>query len=264
MKILTWNMGCAFGSKYRAAHADAWAVIESLDPDIALLQEVALVPESIDPTCVVRAPRASGAAFHTVIYVRRGSVVRLDSDVSLAAALSGQAVLAEISSLDTENLIVASVHTRTGPPRAADRELFDILPPSVRSQLPRDAGSWNAHIILMSIDAHVKKRRFVAGGDFNLAWRFDEMQGGRQNYWASAQFKEHRDRGWRRCHLKFHAGEERTLFRGRDELYQLDHFFADEETYRQTTRCDVINLDERDRLSDHAPMILEIGTGAGA
>jgi hypothetical protein len=55
-------------------------------------------------------------------------------------------------------------------------------------------------------------------------------------------FLKSRDAGWIAAHAKFHAGEERTLFRpGRDnQLYQVDHPFTDRTTWSDLTRCDVL------------------------
>jgi hypothetical protein len=59
--------------------------------------------------------------------------------------------------------------------------------------------------------------------------------------------------------MKFHVGEEQTFFRaGRPtEMYQLDHYLTDEQTYGTATRCDVVQLENRAALSDHAPLLLE-------
>ncbi len=175
--------------------------------------------------------------------------------------LGGQAVIANVESHSGSTTVVASVHARTGPPKDPELAMFNALSGEVRSELrlPNDAGSWNAAIILAVVARAAARTPFIAGGDFNLAWRFDETASGRPDpYWASAQFKAIRERGWRRPHLKFHAGEERTLFRGPNEIYQLDHFFTDAETYRASTRCDVVSMDDLGGLSDHAPLLLEI------
>lgn len=255
-------MGCGYGSRYKANHAQAWREIEALDPDVALLQEVLRVPESIDPSRVERAPRNRAGTFQTVVYVRRGSLVRIEPEPTLSPVVGGQVVLAEVTGLSISPVVVASIHTLTGAPEKQAQEAFNALPDSVRGLLPEDRGSWNAAVILRSVAQHTRDRRFVVGGDLNLAWRFDEVQGGKTSYWASEQFRALRSEGWRRCHLKFHAGEERTLFRRPDELYQLDHLFADAETYGAATCCDVLQLDDLQELSDHAPLVLEIESEA--
>jgi endonuclease/exonuclease/phosphatase family metal-dependent hydrolase len=262
MRFVTWNMGCGFGGAYKPAHLEAWAETEALDPDVALLQEVMSVPESVDPSRVVGAPQYPGGRFHTIVYVRRGSVRLAEADAVLAPVLGGQAVIAEVSDSSGGPVVLASVHVRTGVPSWESLLLFDALPDELRNRLPPNQGLWNPTVVVNAIAGRVRGRRFVIGGDFNTAWRFDETQGNATGYWASEQFRAIRDRGWRRCHLKFHAGEERTLFRRPNAIYQLHHFFADDDTYRAASRCDVVHLENLERLSDHAPVILEIETPA--
>lgn len=259
MRIMTWNMGCAFqGSKYRRAHGEAWNRLEELDPDVAFLQEVSHIPESIDTARVVSAPRNQDGTYQTVVYSRRGSLRRLMPSPVLAPALMGQAVLAEpANSSSTKPIVLASVHTVTGHPQAVMELAFEALPPDVKARFPGDRGSWNAHVILEAVAQSTSGGRFIVGGDFNLAWRFDETDKSRR-YWASDQFRAMRDKGWLRPHLKFHAGEERTLFRRENEFFQLDHFFVDQDTYDNSTSCDVLHLEDQDRLSDHAPLMLTV------
>jgi endonuclease/exonuclease/phosphatase family metal-dependent hydrolase len=266
MRIITWNMGCAFGWKYRSAHADAWRTVEDLNPDVALLQETGTLPDWVDRSRIIAVARNPGGAFHTVVYVRHGRGVQIPPVAGLAAMLGGQVVLAEIAEVAGSPIVVGSVHTRTGPPAEPELGMFAALSVEERTQLalPEDSGSWNATIIQSAIAAATSSGRFVIGGDFNLAWRFDEVDSGLPRHWAAAQFRAMRDAGWRRPHLKFHAGEERTFFRGSRELFQLDHFFTDQMTYDAATRCEVIRLDELGRLSDHAPLLLEIDGGAVA
>lgn len=254
VRIITWNMGCGFGGRYRSNHLNAWRQIEELDPDVALLQEVASIPDWADPSRIIVAKRNEAGTFLTVVYARRGSCELVAPDASVSPLLGSQAVIAEVTGLG-EPLLVASVHTRTGRPKEPELSMFHGLDPEVKGRLdlPSDSGSWNASIICSVIEWAAGRRNFVAGGDFNLAWRFDETDP-RPTGWASDQFKAMRDAGWRRPHLKFHAGEERTLFRRPLEIFQLDHFFCDAGTYGRATACDVIHLDDLEELSDHAPL----------
>lgn len=263
VQILAWNMGCGFGAEYRSNHLDAWNRIEDLDPDVALLQEVASIPGWVDLGRVIVASRNQTRTFLTVVYARRGSCEPVAPDVVMAPLIGSQVVIGEVSGLG-EPLLVASVHTRTGHPKDPELSMFRALDPEVRDrlELPEDLGSWNAAIIRSAVTHASVGRQFVAGGDFNLSWRFDETES-RPTGWASDQFKAMRDAGWRRPHLKFHAGEERTLFRRPLEMFQLDHFFTDANTYVAATSCDVIHLDDLERLSDHAPLGLTFGASEG-
>ncbi len=75
---------------------------------------------------------------------------------------------------------------------------------------------------------------------------------------ATRWFTRARDAKWRAAHPKFHAGEERTLFRkGREELYQIDHLFTDNQTWKTLKSCQVLQVPYLSELSDHAPLALE-------
>lgn len=258
-------MGCAFGNEYRQSHDEAWRRVEQLDPDVALLQECGATPDWVDSSQIVTRPRNEGGRFHTIVYARRGTIQALDPDPVLAQILGGQAVMAEITLNGAPPILFASVHARTGPPKGVDRSHFDVLADDVRARLalPADPGSWNATSIYTAIARAATHQRTIVGGDFNLAWRFDEIDTDHR-YWAAAQFRAMRELGWRRPHLKFHAGEERTLFRKDHELYQLDHFFTDAQTYAAATSCEVVKLEDLERLSDHAPLMLEVNDEAMA
>ena len=65
----------------------------------------------------------------------------------------------------------------------------------------------------------------MVGGDLNAALRFDALYPPTSVYYGNAEwFGKAAAVGWRALHPKFHAGEQRTLFRpGKDEAFQLDH-----------------------------------------
>lgn len=258
-------MGCAFGNEYRQSHDEAWRRVEQLDPDVALLQECGVIPEWVDPSRIASRPRNEGGRFHTIVYARRGTIQALNPDPILAPMLAGQAVMAEVNLDGASPILFASVHARTGSPEGVDRSHFDALADDERARLalPADTGSWNATSIYTAIARAATQQRTIVGGDFNLAWRFDETDGA-PRFWAAAQFRAMRELGWRRPHLKFHAGEERTLFR-KDrphELFQLDHFFTDAQTYAAATSCEVVQIEDLERLSDHAPLMLAVDNEA--
>jgi hypothetical protein len=50
MRIVSWNMNWA---DHRQSHHEAWAFLQTLEPDIALVQE-AVVPDDVEPEFVVR------------------------------------------------------------------------------------------------------------------------------------------------------------------------------------------------------------------
>jgi endonuclease/exonuclease/phosphatase family metal-dependent hydrolase len=96
--------------------------------------------------------------------------------------------------------------------------------------------------------------RFVAGGDINAARGYDLMyKGGHyEKFFASVA-----ERGLHDCHFGLHGQDERTFW-GKGE-YQLDHFFVEESGKASVRKCEVITTAETQRLSDHSPLVLELG-----
>lgn len=92
----------------------------------------------------------------------------------------------EVVGLSIDPLTVVSVHTMTGVPKGGQVGAFDALSAAARARLPKDSGSWNAHIIMDVVAKASTGGRFVIGGDFNVSWRFDETQ---DSHWASDQFR---------------------------------------------------------------------------
>lgn len=262
MRAVTWNMGCGYGHKFRNAHAQAWSYLkEELDPDLAMLQEVGELPAWLSDDQVIRAPRNHGGNFSTVLYSKSGGLLPVAPPPKLADLLDGQAVMGLLPLGSSRPSLVASVHAKTG---LIDQAFLDDLPADVRQWFPETADRefWHMVVILAAIEAtRRQRRRLVVGGDFNLALRLDEVHGPGSSHWGSGQFFDWARRcGWRRAHLKFHAGEVRTLFRKPKELDQLDHFFVDESTYKTVDACEVLTPPALEDLCDHAPLCLSLTT----
>jgi exonuclease III len=101
----------------------------------------------------------------------------------------------------------------------------------------------------------------VVGGDLNAALRFDDLYTrGASLYGNLEWFSKAREAGWWNAHRKFHAGEQRTLFRpGKpDEHFQIDHLFTDKGTWTDLQRCEVLSVPFLGEFSDHAPLVLEV------
>ena len=259
MRIVTWNMGCAFGHKYRRGHLDAWSYLKDLNPDLAMLQEVGELPSWVAEDQVISAPRNQGGNFSTVLYSKTGGLVPVSPPPELADLLDGQAVMGLFQIGSTRPSLVASVHAKTG---LIDQSFLQHLPTDIRQWFPEaaDRESWHMDVILAAVEATRRQyRRLVVAGDFNLALRLDEIHGPGPTYWGSGQYFDWARRcGWRRAHLKFHAGEQRTFFRKPTQLYQLDHFFVDEATYKTVDACDVLVPPRLEDLSDHAPLSMSL------
>jgi endonuclease/exonuclease/phosphatase family metal-dependent hydrolase len=261
MRLISWNMGCAFpGSSYMPRHERAWRTLLELEPDIALLQE-ARPPEWVatDGSIVVGRPRNDRGSFQTLIWSRGRRLHRVETSAELAPLIQGQVIVGETVDNSGQPLLVASLHAKTG---TWPQEPFAALSQGVRDLLPSSRYVWHSDVMLAEARQTFGSRRFVAAGDLNMASRMDAIYDSNSPMWGSGLwFAQARDAGWMRCHLKFHAGEEQTFFRpGREneQMYQLDHIFADAVTYAAATRCEVLSFDALDEMSDHAPMLLEL------
>jgi len=168
--------------------------------------------------------------------------------------LSPQVTIAE-ARIGGVTWLFASVHANT------QQLVREDLP-----ELPEQAGCSTSgkifplDVILADLAQHTAGRRFVVAGDMNAALRFDALYAPTSVYYGNAEwFGKAAAAGWRALHPKFHAGEQRTLFRpGKDEAFQLDHLFCDRKSWDAATACDVLQVPYLSELSDHAPMAGEI------
>jgi endonuclease/exonuclease/phosphatase family metal-dependent hydrolase len=49
MRLITWNMGCAYGSRYKQSNPRTWQQLLAWQPDIALVQETLHPGDHLDP-----------------------------------------------------------------------------------------------------------------------------------------------------------------------------------------------------------------------
>lgn len=79
MRLITWNMGCAYGARYKTANPRTWQQLLAWRPDIALVQET-LRPDELDPEAYLFTPYDwSGPETRqigTLVYARTGCCVR--------------------------------------------------------------------------------------------------------------------------------------------------------------------------------------------
>jgi exonuclease III len=251
VRVVTWNMG---GVTYRGKQGRAWSQVMAWDPDVALLQEV-YRPDRLDEHLWSWTPYEGIPDRGTLIYSKDG-LTSVETTGQFHTAVSGQVTLAEVQ-LDGAPILFASVHAVTS---AVSAHLLDGLDTA-------DVSSWGGKsiysldLILADVSAATRGRRFVIGGDFNAALRYDLFHryssvGSGYTRW----FMKARDAGWRAAHPKFHSGEERTLFRKglpEGENHQVDHLFTDDTTWDQLTRCDVLHVPYLNEFTDHAPLAME-------
>ena len=231
MRYVSWNMGCSpqMATRYRKVHADAWGyLIETLRPDVALVQEALLASEAV----VGRRGRlfwsqTRGTDSATAIYVREGleaKAIQLTSAGSYVAAI-------ELETVSGSQLVV-SVH---------------VGPPNYRTHLTSLADDLSRAVV---------GKHFVVGGDLNAARHLDVVQKGR---WFTKYFDNLASRGFHDCHWSCHGKEVQSFWGPQAKNpYQCDHLFVDGITAGRVVACDVLELPTNPAFSDHSPILLKL------
>jgi len=242
MRIVTWNMGCAFGS-YRGKHDQAWLyLLEELQPDVALVQESLLQASLLAPRrgrSFARSAWGKTQDWASGIHVVGLPAEEIDFDVC-------EGVHAVAVRLETASgpVTAVSVHVSTGDDQEDRLTKFaDVCA------------------------EHGRAERMIIGGDFNAARLFDKVYPGQHDFGAFFDGMERR--GFSDCHWRIHGRENRTFWRQGDALpYQDDHLFVSETLAPRVRRCVVVD-DEwvasgnpptavAQDLSDHGPVLLEL------
>jgi endonuclease/exonuclease/phosphatase family metal-dependent hydrolase len=257
VNVLCWNLGAAAG-RWRdepSLHDRAWHWIAAVDPDLAFLQETR------PPAWARERWEVLTLSYHfwaSAIVGRQGSPLRVVAPPSggvLDKAGSYHA-FAELELASGDPLLLASVHT---PPNEAPswgyREHFrreEIARPSV-------CKPWWNDVAFAGFRELVEGRRFLLAGDWNTA-RWVDADGVPEP--AGAEFFERATgAGWVELSLDADGREGKTWYGSTNpRTCQLDHVFADRTTAGtlQSFRIDPYPV-EVHGLSDHAPMILELG-----
>jgi endonuclease/exonuclease/phosphatase family metal-dependent hydrolase len=230
MRFVSWNMGCGGRTKFRKTHEAAWEyLLSELRPDVALVQEALIAASAWTGgrgTLLMsdETTRDSGAA----LFVRKGIEATRVPMNSPDAFLAAADISAPGSAFRT-----VSVH---------------LYPHSGK------AHQANLSALFDTLKAHMTEGRFVAGGDINAARGFDPVYKTKtyEKFFASVA-----ERGLHDCYFGVHGTEQRTFW-GKGK-YQLDHFFVEENGKASARKCEVVTTAETRRLSDHSPLVLELG-----
>lgn len=257
MRAISWNMGCSYGGTYKASNRRTWQQLLAWDPDFALVQETLRPGEWLDPQRYVFSPYWFSDDIGTLVYAKEASLERLTAQGRFLDELPGQVTLVEATrSQDSSPMMIASIHADTkavDPTSLDDKDLSGVGGSHTTKVFPID-------LILKDLTSLTYRRRFLIGGDLNASVRFDDLYTpGSDLYGNVEMFKKLREAGWWNCHRKFHAGDQRTLFRpGKpDEWFQIDHVFTDRQSWRDLTACDVLDVPFLAEFTDHAPLVME-------
>jgi exonuclease III len=254
MKILSWNMARAI--RPTGLNTDPWAVLEEINPDIALLQEVRVPPMTFGGHFhIVPTARGWGTGVWSKYPFSWTGTLPRGSDSSHEAigdALAGYVATAAVELSPGRSLSVTSVHAYPAPVDARFLAGFSI--DSVKC--PAAAGVWPGDLVWWATRSLPNAGDpIVLGGDWNTALRFDEVYGPRGNAEFFARMSE---TGWCDAMKKFHDAEVQTYFSTGRGPYQLDHVFLTSDLFNSLQGADVAATPQVLGASDHAPIVLEI------
>ena len=74
MRVISWNMGCSYGSAYKQSNPRTWQQRMAWQPDIALIQETFIPSEDLlEPDSYVFTPYGWSSSIGTLVYARSGA-----------------------------------------------------------------------------------------------------------------------------------------------------------------------------------------------
>jgi exonuclease III len=246
LRVVVWNMAANSVSRAHEVHERGWRHLERLDPDVALLQEAA-VPAWARDRWTVHSPSPD----------RWGSVVAAKTTLGLEPAqadIPHALATATVGWTDGVDLLLISAYAP--PVKATEAELGGRDPASVR--LPRYRTVWSRDAAY-AVARDAVRPPFLVAGDWNTSPQLDDEL----HPWKHEGdfFTRAADDGWVDCYRRFHDREGRSWFGAGHAPYQFDHAFCDPATATVLRSCEIdAHPAEDERLSDHAPLILEIGT----
>lgn len=260
MRVISWNMGCSYGSRYKVSQPRTWQQLLTWSPDVALVQETTEPKDLLAPDTYLFKPYGwsarAGKEIGTLVYAAAGGLAE-QGPLEWEEILPGQVTVATLPMAESaQSLLLASVHADTKP-----------LDPVLLGGAGGGIGAthttkiYPVDLIRHELSGLTSGLRFIVGGDFNLSIRFDDLYTRSSDLYGNVEwFSRVRGAGWWNAHRKFHVGDQRTLFRpGKpDEHFQIDHIFTDRTTWSQVSACDVLQVPYLEELTDHAPVAMEI------
>jgi endonuclease/exonuclease/phosphatase family metal-dependent hydrolase len=252
MKIVSWNLGAAFG-RWRddeELHERAWRWIVEADPDVALLQETRPPAWALDRWTVLNRPFE---LFASVILARPGT--RLQELVleprSTLERFGAYLATGELG-FGNDTVVVASVHTSAKLAPEWGHPGFD------RSVIARETVGepWWNDVAFAGYQKLVDRRPFLIGGDWNTS-RYIDVDGNASP--EGAEFFERASKaGWNEVSLDQAGREGKSWYgSGNPRPYQPDHVFADSVTAARIRAFEIDSAPAIDGLSDHAPLVFE-------
>lgn len=252
MKILSWNMGAAYGFR-GDKHVAAWEWLNSQDVDVALLQGA--VPRSEFTSAwdlVIWAGKYQN--WGSAVLAKQPGLVpwtpseehpwlrRVRGAVAVARPVADDgrwfvSVHSDSSSFEHTNKrwpsTYADLPARDGIPRCSEKEMWEIEP------------------IAHELGSVLGGRQFVFGGDLNSSVLFDDGRAGEN----TRLFENLRSQNFHDLGVRHGVSEQQTFFKENTRPFQLDYLFGDEQTDATVTSWRVLSAVASELgLSDHAPI----------
>lgn len=238
-----------------ASHAEAWDWLQhDVVFDFAMLQE-AIPPSNLDESfdSVLFRPRfpSQHLLWGNCTLARHHKYGFSKVQHAMWASSSMDAAL--IASGGDELPVLINVHSNAKPIEDFPRAEFA----AAGGLMCHKTKVWEIEVLAQQLKSLLSGRRFVLGGDINAGLLLDEVYGYKTNeiLWKNLATLGYVDLRQRHSQI-----EQQTFFREKTKPYQLDHFFGDVFTAESVKTWTVLTEVARDlKLSDHAPVLVEIG-----
>lgn len=263
MRIVCWNM------RHAGSDSPAWSYLASLNPSVALLQEVVSVPADFARNSSIVARKGvqkSGREqnFSTVVITAHEiheERILLSSEqwvnrlIEHFGGVFVECRLPSVSALSAP-LEILSVHLPAWPIPSSRLAGIDVAP----IKLHNNPDLWCTELLWDGLRGGRSQAPLVVGGDFNASETFDEgARGPRGNREFLARMKA---LGLTDA-LRFAQGRLTPTFRNTRDgklVHQIDHMFLSSDLLSKLVRCVVGDADQvlGDGLSDHLPIIADL------
>lgn len=266
MRIITWNVCRAIKS------SQVWNILLNLQPDIALLQEVGEIPESIKEIYQIKSERPvtqknNLQKFLTVILIK-GEIIenihlfsKKDWINKKLDFFKGNFIgcVAKIEGYPQINVICVY-----SPAWNISKEQLigiDISTVALKDKTKLSGAEILCDALKEVVD---NKNIWVVGGDYNWSDTFEKDYPGGPQGIVSCGSKELRDRmyslGFKECLKEFNNSLVPTFKNhyGNRIIHQIDHLYVTENLFNNLSKCVVgDNLIFEKKLSDHLPIIAD-------
>ena len=236
LTLLTWNIN-------RAAHTrrKLWKYLEELYPDIAMLQEVYVIPSSFKRKYEVFRGEMNAILVKERTDKEFTEKKRLEIDMG-NSMISDVYLMCEVT-FSRKDIVIISVYNYMA---ISEKEFLNF---------------WEG--LFNYIKANQRKR-FVIGGDFNMDLKFLNSHNSALRRWGGIMkriVEGLAELGYKDV-LSFHEGNEPFTFFSPNgkKPYQLDYLFLPEDITVLDSKTGDQNriMGESPRLSDHLPIIAKI------